>query len=519
VSASPELNRQQLQAVLAQEPLIVVAGPGTGKTRTLAFRVAHLIRERQVPGHHILAVTFTRSAAREMRERLKLILSGSPAESLGELWVDTFHSVALRILREQSYPFGPGNAFSVANDEEKQELLEGLLPRRERPGFLEELRRRKQRLEPPSGLGEEYQRRLLAARRLDFEDLLLHACRLFEERPEVLESYRSRLRHILVDEFQDTSLAQYLFLSRLESGNLCVIGDPDQAIYGFAGAFDPFARFKTDHPGHRVVTLCENYRSRAGILEAAKQVIAKNSPRLPRELQARLEQGLPVEINAHQSDRQEAEMIVRRIEALLGGSSLFSIDSRWAEKESESYAYGLEEIAVLYRFHAQALRIQEALERSGLPFRCFGKKPKADGRVSPDEDLEDFQTSEEAAPSPLLPRGAGVTLMTLHRSKGLEFPVVFLAGCEDGVLPARLPEQPQEALEQERRLFYVGMTRAKSRLFLSYAKKRFLWGRTREAGPSPFIRDIEEELRILKESQVPRKRRAPQSQPTLFELP
>ncbi|MFH1725307.1 MAG: UvrD-helicase domain-containing protein [Elusimicrobiota bacterium] len=517
MSNPPELNSRQLEAVRSTDgPGIISAGPGTGKTRTFAHRVAHLLREKGVPARDILAVTFTRSAAGEMRRRLERLLSGTPAaEGLAELWVETFHAAALRILRQEGYPFGPGVAFSVVPEEEKPVLLEGLMPRKEMGAFLEGVRRDKLRLRAPAdGPGAEYQRRLSTAKLLDYEDLFIFACRLFDEKPEVLERYRGRFRHILVDEFQDTSLAQYALLRRLASGNVCVIGDPDQALYGFAsGSFSPFERFKEDFPGHRVLPLSENYRSQAVILEAAKQVIRRNRAQLPRDLRARMERGLPVGISEHRSDRQEAEMTARRIEGLLGGSSHFTIDSRWAEKESESYAYGLDDIAVLYRFHAQARRFEEALGRVGLPYRTFGKKPKGDGgKDSAEEDLEDFREGKG-------PRGEGISLMTLHRAKGLEFPVVFLTGCEDGVLPFRRDEGGQAELEEERRLFYVGMTRAKSRLFISYAKRRLLFGSPREAGPSPFVKDIEEELRVLEASRAPvKKKAARESQPSLFDL-
>jgi DNA helicase-2/ATP-dependent DNA helicase PcrA len=357
------------------------------------------------------------------------------------------------------------------------------------------------------GPGAEYQKRLLAAKLLDFDDLFLYACRLLDEKPEVLSHYQQRFRYILVDEFQDTSFAQYQLLRCLSSGNVCVIGDPDQAIYSFTGdSFKPFEEFRKDYTEYRILPLSENYRSQAGILEAAKQVIGKNQAQLPRELYARLERGLPIEIMAHASESQEAEMIARKIEGLLGGASYFTIDSSWAEKEKESYRYGLGDIAILYRFHAQARKIGEALRRAGLPCRVFGKKPEQGDAVSTAQELEDFQNHEEAAPSAIL-RGEWVSLMTLHRSKGLEFPVVFLAGCEEGVLDGDL--------EEERRLFYVGMTRAKNRLFLSYAKKRFLFGKTLHQGPSRFLRDIEEELRMFRENS-PAKKPVRIQQLTLF---
>lgn len=521
-----ELNLRQLEAVQTTEgPVIILAGPGTGKTHTFAHRVVYLLQEKRVLPTTILAVTFTRNAANEMRERLQSLLPQSSGEqTLNDLWVDTYHAVALRLLREQGYPFGLGIALSVVSEQDKPALLEGLIQPKDRQTFLEQLRDKKQRLQPLETNAEIiYQNRLLSRKLLDFDDLFVYVDRLFQERPHLRTHYRQRFHYVAVDEFQDTSFAQYHFLQQLSGENICVIGDPDQAIYGFtSGSFHPFERFAKDYPTHCVRPLSENYRSQAIILEAAKQVIAENRAQLPREIYARLEQGFPIEILPFQTDRQEAEMIVRRIEGLLGGASYFTIDSRWATKEKESYTYGLKDIAILYRFHAQARLIEKALERAGLPYRTYGKKPRENGNpISSLEDLEDYLNHAEAAPSLISPRGEAVSLMTLHRSKGLEFPVVFLAGCEDGVLPYCTSQDPARhftELEEERRLFYVGMTRAKSRLFLSYARKRFLFGRTYEARPSPFVLDIQEDLRVLQESQAPAKKKPAQDrQLTLFE--
>ncbi len=492
------LNPDQHAAVESTEgPVIIAAGPGTGKTRTFAHRVAYLLREKQVPAEQVLAVTFTRAAAGEMRERLTSLLGAVPEG----LWVGTYHAAALRVLREHGYPFGEGIECSLVREEDKAALLEGLAPRKERSSFLDALRRDKQRLIwPESGPDAAYQQRLLERRLLDFDDLFLYAARLFSERPEIAAAYRERFAHLVIDEFQDTSFAQYGFIRSLAAQNVCVIGDPDQAIYGFAGSFRAFEAFKADFPSHRLVNLSENYRSQATIVEAATHVIAKSPAQLPRRLTARQPKGLPIAIARHATDRQEAAMIVRKIEALLGGSSYFAIDSGWAQADDEHRAYGLGDIAILYRLHAQARMIAEALGRAGLPVRCFGKPTAA-------EDREDV-IADDAGPV-----GDAISLMTLHRSKGLEFPVVFLAGCEEGLLPYDRSEDPEE----ERRLFFVGMTRAKQRLFLSSARKRFLFGQTLQAEPSSYLTDIQEELRRLEEEHAPRRRfDRTATQPSLF---
>ncbi|MDD5628489.1 MAG: 3'-5' exonuclease, partial [Elusimicrobia bacterium] len=434
-----------------------------------------------------------------------------PGADLRALWVETCHAAALRILREEAYPFPEA---AVLGEGERASILDGVVPRSQAAGLLDELRAAKQRLEwPQSAAARLYQKSLESRRRLDFDDLFLHALRLFETRPAALARWRGRFRHVLMDEFQDTSLAQYRFAARLAGQDFCVIGDPDQSIYGFAGVpFDPFAQFAADHPDCRVLPLTENYRSQAVILDAAKQVIARNRPRLPRELRARLERGLPIEISGHQSDRQEAEMTARRIEGLLGGASRFTVDTGWAAQTDEGKrTYSLADICILYRLNAQARLFETALERAGLPYVTYGKKTKKDGQEVPEsEDLEHFRDREAAAP------GERITLMTAHRAKGLEFPVVFLTGCEEGVLPYRREGGPETSREEERRLFYVAMTRAKDRLFLSYARKRFLFGRTWEQPPSDFVADIETELRRIEESRAPARKRPQGRQPELF---
>ncbi|MFA6003120.1 MAG: UvrD-helicase domain-containing protein [Elusimicrobiota bacterium] len=516
MASPPDLDPSQEAAVKAADAaLVIAAGPGTGKTRVFSHRVAHLIKERGVAPESILAVTFTRSAAAEMRHRIQALLGGAA----DRLWIETCHAAALRILRAERYPFGP-DGFSVLDEAAKPALLDGIVSKSEASAVLQEVRLAKQALQAPaSPPAQAYGQRLRERRLLDFDDLFPCVLRLLEEKPAARELWSRRFRHVVVDEFQDTSLAQYAFVKALAAHSLCVIGDPDQSIYGFAGVpFDPFARFRQDHPDHRVLPLTENYRSQAVILDAAKQVIARNGARIPRQLRARLERGLPIDISGHQSDRQEAAMAVRRIEGLLGGASQFTVDSAWAPKDSDCGEYSLGDIAILFRLNAQARLFEEALERAGLPYITYGKKTKKDGQeITLGEDLEDFQQNEAAAPLPHQPVGEAITLMTLHRAKGLEFPVVFLTGCEDGILPYRRDGSGPGLVEEERRLFYVGMTRAQRRLFLSYAHKRFLFGRTLDREPSPYVEDIEEELRRIQANDAPKRRRPPPGkQPELF---
>ena len=479
----------------------------------LTYRVAELIR-RGIPTDQILAITFTRSAAAEMAERVHALftpqLRGASVPA-----VETFHALAWRILCEQRYPFHTSE-MRLIDETQQLSFLEDLVPARERRRWLQTWSAQKQRLSPSTdAVADAYQSRLAAQRLLDFDDLLLYALRLFQEQPSVKAAYQKRFSYVLVDEFQDTSYAQYQLFKALAGEHVCVVGDPDQSIYCFGETrFHAFAQFIQDFPQHRVISLCENYRSQGVIVEAAKQVIAKNTSPLPRELEARVSRGLPVEIMGFQSDRQEAEMIVRKIEGLLGGGSYFTIDSGWAASESETYQYGWNDIAILYRYHAQARLIEEALQRAGLPYRVYRKRA-ATQEASLDEDFQDVVQNSNGAPTLLHPQGEAIRLMSLHRSKGLEFPVVFIAGCEEGVLPGRFGAQTPN-VDEERRLFYVGMTRAKRRLFISYAKERFLLGQRLDGGMSRFVSDIQAELQRIAQAQLSHPKKRTPTQPSLF---
>lgn len=449
---------------------MIVAGPGTGKTTTLVHKLIYLITECSVAPQRILAVTFTRSAAREIKERIK---TQGEAFQWDSAWVETFHALALGILKKENYPFGAETDWTA----------------------------------------------LLNQGQLNFDDLILYANKLFYEKPEIQKQYRDQFSYIIVDEFQDTSAIQYQFLKNLWGENICVIGDPDQAIYQFSSErFDPFVQFRTDWPSAHILSLMDNYRTQKTILAAAQQVIDKNGTSIPRSLVAQNGNGLPIEIFPFHSERQEAEMTVRKIESLLGGASGFSIDSQWAEKDNEKYSYGLSDIAIFYRFHVQARMLEDALKRAGLPYHTFGRKPKKNGEeISNSHEMEDFKNNEEGAPALFGFRPEAISLMTLHRSKGLEFSVVFILGCEEGVIPYYGQEKSNFLLlkEEERRLFYVGMTRAKSRLFLSWAKSRFLFGKTMDQGPSCFLQEFEKDLQEWKERLQQKKKRP--LQPTLFD--
>src|SRR6266508_426586 len=557
---------QRAAAEAAPGPLLIVAGPGTGKTRTLTHRLAHLVTRGGVPAERCLAITFTRRACAELQERLDALV---PAQA-PRMLVTTFHGLGLRILRELHEAVGLGPGFRVADDAERLEVLREQLGcgEREARRLLPELVRRKRAraarwpdLDPePSEAAAPLARYEAALRKLDLvdlDDLLVLPVMLLAADATVAARYRDRYRLVAVDEYQDVDELQYRLLRLLTTpdGDVCVIGDPDQAIYGFRGAdVGFFLRFAEDFPAARTVRLTRNYRSSAVIVAGALQAIAPATLVRDRVLDPVADQDPPARITIHQaaSEQAEAEFVVATIDRLLGGSSFLSLDSGRADGGSE-LALSFADVAVLYRTDAQAGPLAEALGRAGMPFQkrshdrllqrpavrelvralrdqgapaAGGSLPgrltaAAEAAAATLPAVLPAQDSREAVEllAPLAercgddvgrflaelalgeevdtwdPRADRVSLLTLHAAKGLEFPVVFLAGCEDGLLPLRWggrlnPEQEAE----ERRLFFVGMTKARSHLFLSHARRRAWRGSVRDAAPSPFLTDIEEAL-------------------------
>ncbi|HEU4400010.1 MAG TPA: UvrD-helicase domain-containing protein, partial [Actinomycetota bacterium] len=556
---------QRAAAAAGPGPLLIVAGPGTGKTRTLTHRLAHLVAGHGVPAERCLAITFTRRACAELQERLDALV---PAQA-PRMLVTTFHGLGLRILRELHEAVGLGPGFRVADDAERVEVLREQLGcgDREARRLLPELVRRKRsraarwpELDPePSQVAAPLARYEAALRKLDLvdlDDLLALPVMLLAADAGLAARYRDRYRMVAVDEYQDVDELQYRLLRLLTTpaGNVCVIGDPDQAIYGFRGAdVGFFLRFGEDFPTATTVRLTRNYRSSPAIVAGALQAIAPATLVRDRVLDPVEDQDPPARITVHQaaSEQAEAEFVVGTIDRLLGGSSFLSLDSGRADGGAE-LALSFADVAVLYRTDAQAAPLAEALGRAGMPFqkrshdrllqrpavRAVVRALRDQGAPAADRPLPDRLTAASAAASlpglddreaellgavellaPLAercgddlgrflaelalgeevdtwdPRADRVSLLTLHAAKGLEFPVVFLAGCEDGLLPLRWGGQldPEQEAE-ERRLFFVGMTRARSHLFLSHARRRAWRGTVRDAAPSPFLADIEEGL-------------------------
>jgi superfamily I DNA/RNA helicase len=551
---------QRAAAEIVDGALLLVAGPGTGKTRTLTHRLAHLVAERGVPPESCLAVTFSRRAAAEMEERLAALV---PAAA-GRMVVATFHGLGLRLLTEQAEAAGLAPGFRLATPAERTEIVRelfGVSPSRA-DRLAETIGRwRRQREEDNPALAGQaaaYEAALANRNLLDFDDLLLRPLALLRERPDLAALYRQRFLHVAIDEYQDVDPLQYALIRLLAppGGNLFAIGDPDQSIYRFRGAdVGFFLRFREDWPGARVLYLTRNYRSTRTLVAAACQAIRPGSLVPGRRLVAvRDVSGIAaprIVIARAASERAEAELVVETLERLLGGTSAFSFDSGRVGYEATD-ALSFSDVAILYRTEAQVPPLLEALGRSGIPFQKRSHRPLAENpgvrallpRLTVPTDAQsrsvealldravlDCDATDPAERTALLaaaellrplavragddperllaevalggeidtwdPRAERVSLLTLHAAKGLEWNVVFIVGCEDRLLPLTFlgnDAADLAHLAEERRLFFVGMTRARTRLFLFHSGRRALHGESRECRPSPYLADLEEAL-------------------------
>jgi DNA helicase-2/ATP-dependent DNA helicase PcrA len=632
VSAAPPylrgLNESQLEAVTATDgPVLVLAGAGTGKTRVLTTRIAHLIAGRKAWPSQILAVTFTNRAARQMVERVGMLVGGMVE---GMPWLGTFHSIGAKILRRHAELVGLKSSFTILDDEDQLKLLKQLISaanvdeKRWPPRLMLALidRWKNRGLTPEQvpadeagkyadGKGVEfytaYQARLKQLNAADFGDLLVECIVLFRKHPEILADFQKRFAYILVDEYQDTNVAQYLWL-RLLAGqrhNICCVGDDDQSIYGWRGAeVDNILRFEKDFPGAKVVRLERNYRSTPHILAAASGLIAANQSRLGKTLWTDVEEGEKVTVNGVWDADEEARHVGDEIEALQHkGSKLSDIvilvrasfqmrsfeerfihldlpyrvvgGPRFFERQEirDGIAYlrivaqpdddlAFERIfnkpkrglgdAALQSVHrmARAMNVgllraaRQLVETDELSGRTRGalrdlvdsigrwtnastainqmelaelildesgytamwqadKSPEAPGRLENLKELvrsmEQFENLrgflehvslvmevEQSTTSDKL------TIMTLHSAKGLEFDTVFLPGWEDGLFPSQrtMEESGLAGLEEERRLAYVGLTRARKRAKISYALNRRVHGMWQSGIASRFISEL-----------------------------
>jgi DNA helicase-2/ATP-dependent DNA helicase PcrA len=577
------LNSEQKEAVLFQGGhLLIIAGPGTGKTLTLTHRIAYQIQSGRVQPERILALTFTNKAALEMRKRLAALIPQA------RIFAATFHAFCLHVLTENQEKLNLPRGLTICSEEDaallaRQALEESGKGGRALPGFLKELPFLKRAallghdMDDRSGKllssFRRYRERLNSLGMLDLDDLEVETLRLFRNDPESALACSSKFLHVFVDEYQDTNSTQVEILKFLACPELnptcalnpapcpvtiCAIGDPDQAIYGFRGAdVGNFLGFGEDFPGAKEITLSMNYRSTQGILDGAAKVLKKS-----RILRAVKGEGHPIAVSSCRTQAEEAEMVAEQIEKMIGGTTYFSLDSGrvMSHEEGENLSFG--DMAVLFRLNSQGDAFEESLSRAGIPYVRSGEKPlisrhpvdvlwrflqtchnpeipyyrdaytsclkkyalstpsphvapSPGGRTVqevlshaiilhgfdnlPDDSAKalsrfmelarDFEDAHSFLEALSLDRGIDhenllgdrVALMSLHASKGLEWPVVYIAGCEEGLLPCTLFGNRDD--EEERRLFYVGMTRACRRLILSHARR-----------PSPFLELVPENL-------------------------
>jgi len=543
------LDPEQREAAGAPGPLLIVAGPGTGKTRTLTHRLAHLVTERGVAPERCLAVTFTRRACDELRDRLDDLVPGGAA---ARITVATFHGLGLRIVRDHHDALGLPADVRVADEAERLVLAREAATRATATdrALLEAISAAKRTgddaVDP--GVVARYGAALRANGLVDFDDLAVLPVRLLERDPALTRALRERWPHLVVDEYQDVDALQYRLLRALAppDGDVCAIGDPDQAIYAFRGGdVGFFLRFAEDFPAARTVTLTRNHRSSPAIVRAALQAVAPGSLVPGRRLDPVRTAGAPhVVVHRAATERAEAEFVVETVERALGGSSHFAIDSGRSDGGADGDV-AFADIAVLARTSAQLEPLAEALDRVGMPYQrrthdrladrpevaaLLAALPRHRGRpdavpvldrlraaagtpaasvpadlergvelVAPlarrcGDDLDRFlaEVALGAEVDTLDPRADRIALLTLHAAKGLEFALVLVVGCEDGLLPLRRGGAVD--VDEERRLLFVGMTRARSRLVLSGARRRARHGVLTDPVPSPFLHAIDPAL-------------------------
>src|SRR6056297_2050147 len=631
------LNPAQRDAVQRLDgPVLMLAGAGTGKTRALTARIAHLLSSHTARPNEILAVTFTNKAAREMRIRVANLM-GQPIE--GMPWLGTFHAICVKLLRRHAELAGLKSNFTILDTDDQVRLMKQLIaaadiddkrwPARQLASVIDGWKNRAWTPDkvPASettaydgkgpALYDYYQRRLKELNACDFGDLLLHMVTIFQAHPDVLEQYQRWFRYILVDEYQDTNVAQYMWLRLLASGhkNICCVGDDDQSIYGWRGAeVGNILRFEKDFPGAEVIRLEQNYRSTPHILAAASGVIAGNESRLGKELWTEAEEGEKVRLIGHWDGEEEARWIGEEIEAMQRGTRGMR-------------AFGLDEMAILVRASHQMRAFEDRFLTIGMPYRVIGgprfyermeirdamayfrlvTSPSDDlaferivntpkrglgdkaqqtiqriardngvslvdgaalaveqgaikgkgaaalrdlvvglarwGRMTGENDLTHMELAEiildesgyttmwQNDKTPEAPgrlenlkelvkalegfenlggflehvslimdneneeQGEKVSIMTLHAAKGLEFPAVFLPGWEDGLFPSQrsMDESGIKGLEEERRLAYVGITRAEEVSTISFAGNRRVYGQWQSQMPSRFIDELPED--------------------------
>lgn len=626
------LNPVQRQAATYMEgPLLILAGAGSGKTRVLTHRVAYILEEKICEPWQILVVTFTNKAAREMRERVSYLIG---EETCADVWLGTFHSICVRILKREIERIGYTRDFNIIDEQDKQKLIKLIIKKLEidenklsPSGVIAEISKAKNNLknvvdyekeaygdyykEQVAKIYREYQDTIVRNNSLDFDDIIFNTIKIFKESPDCLAYYQNKFHHILVDEYQDTNKAQFMLISMLAlgHGNICVVGDESQSIYGFRGAdISNILEFEKTYTDAKIIKLEQNYRSTKVILHAANNVINHNKSKIEKNLWTENDEGEKIEYKTLGNEYEEGEYIVDTIDEL-------------CRKEKLNYS----DFVVLYRTNAQSRAIEEIFMREGTPYKIVGglkfysrkeikdivaylkllnnlkdnvslarviNEPKRGIGETTVSKLEEIATSKGVSTFELMMddmelisfRCSGalmsfrdmilsmrkkladmpldeiitmvlqdtgylnelkkentqenesrienisefigvakdyylenaentlsdfldsialvtdmdnldisesaVTLMTMHNAKGLEYPVVFLTGMEEGLFPSNRCIGEEDEVEEERRLCYVGITRARQRLYLTNVKKRSMYGSTTYCIPSRFIAEI-----------------------------
>jgi DNA helicase-2/ATP-dependent DNA helicase PcrA len=460
-------------------PLLVKAGPGTGKTRSLTHRLAYLLKRRGVAPEEVLALTFTRQAAGEMAARMGQLLPDYPG--LDRLTIKTLHALGQQIL------YQAGLVREVADETRRQTLVrqvakelqipfsaldKGIISWKQSLTYPGEIRGRE---DPRLAAGfQAYEEALARAGLWDYDDLIARPALLLAGEPELQASYRGRFRHLLIDEYQDLNEAQYRLFRALAApdAEIMVIGDLNQAIYGFRGARpEYFHRFQEDWPDAVVHQFTETYRLPPPLLEASRRVLEAAGAPLP-PMVSHCPGDRSVALLEGASPRGEAQAIAREIEKLVGGLSHRALEDDRLRYQEPADRVGFKDVAVLYRFHALGPELERCLTEAGIPCQ------QAREGVGPEWDGLDLAAEK-------------VKLLTLHAAKGLEFPFVFIAGCEAGLIPYEGEGESRCDLAEEQRLFYVGLTRAQCQVFLSWSRQRTLWGKARRNRLSPLVKAID----------------------------
>lgn len=588
------LNAGQFAAVQYVEgPSLIIAGPGTGKTKTLTSKIAWLVENHYAEPDEILAITFTNKAAGELKERLHHLLKNEKKPN--KVTVATFHAFGLSVLKKFYTLFHRTENFMLADETLKREIIQFVSGENKNQAkkLAIEISEIKKGNAPETPIFQQYENELQKIDAFDLDDLMEKPQQLFLQNEEILQHFRKKYHHIFVDEYQDTNDSQYQMLRLLapdSNSNLCVVGDANQSIYSFRGANVSYiSKFTEDYPGAKVFRLTQSYRCSQTILTASSNVISQDSGFLEG-----LSEGVQIAISEQPTGAAEAEFIARQIVDLVGGVSFFSIDSSVTKGDKSESINSLSDFAILCRTRNQFETIAKALLDHHLPYQetgtvaFFQEEPfqsftdlvnaftlDSYERATPLFNIKKRQVSKlqfEMAQTQLsksslisfltfikeslfpsetfndenwarfknlagemknideflrftkLGIGAdaysknleAVSLMTLHASKGLEFECVFIPGNEDGLLPYNL-YQKEVDLEEEKRLLYVGMTRAKKMLYLAYAKNRNIRGRNFSLPKSPFLGSIQRELIQQIKNKPPKKETEKDNQLSLFD--